>query len=476
MSTYTIAIAGGGFSGLMSAVQLLNKAQRPLHIAIIDQGTFPLGVAYSTPHKEHLLNVRALNMSAFPDQPDHFVQWLQEQSEYAHYPIETLRPLFIPRKTYGKYLTAIWHKALEKAIPRGHKVDLIRDTVTGISGSSGNYQLHLSNTHVVNTPAVVLATGHAIPTTPTNIAEDILESGAFISDPWTDMYKACLQRGGDICILGSGLTMVDAVVTLLSNDYPGKIWFHSRKGLLPLSHQDHIKSDFLSLEDLPSLRLKDLIGVYKYWHARLESEGKPGYLAVDKFRPITQDIWKQFTTQEKKYFLRFLRTPWNVARHRIADEIYQTLHLAMQQNKLRFAGGKLASMQRSDDGVRLLFNTPNGKEEITVNTIINCTGPRDSYQHTTNPLIRSMIEQGYGVADVIDLGLVVDDTFRVISQKGQAEAIYATGVVIKGTLWESFAVPDLRKQIDKMTSNMIAELPAFQQENFDQPVHTRLPA
>ena len=38
---------------------------------------FARGAAYATPIPLHLLNVRAANMSAYPDRPTHFLEWLQ---------------------------------------------------------------------------------------------------------------------------------------------------------------------------------------------------------------------------------------------------------------------------------------------------------------------------------------------------------------------------------------------------------------
>src|SRR6478752_8856574 len=67
-----VAIVGGGFSGTLMAVNLLRYGD--CRVTLIERGDgFARGVAYSTREPRHLLNVRAGNMSALPDQPDHFV-------------------------------------------------------------------------------------------------------------------------------------------------------------------------------------------------------------------------------------------------------------------------------------------------------------------------------------------------------------------------------------------------------------------
>src|SRR5205807_2641111 len=104
----TVAIIGGGFCGTMAAVNLARLTRSPLRIIVINAGS-PLGrgVAYGTSQGEHLLNVAARNMSAFPDQPNHFLEWLGTRSEYNSVPEAALREQFLPRRTYGDYLQSL---------------------------------------------------------------------------------------------------------------------------------------------------------------------------------------------------------------------------------------------------------------------------------------------------------------------------------------------------------------------------------
>ncbi|MGO8972073.1 MAG: FAD/NAD(P)-binding protein [Steroidobacteraceae bacterium] len=50
-------------------------------IVLIERSTtVGLGLAYRTQNPNHLLNVRASNMSAFADDPAHFLRWLRARS------------------------------------------------------------------------------------------------------------------------------------------------------------------------------------------------------------------------------------------------------------------------------------------------------------------------------------------------------------------------------------------------------------
>src|ERR1700722_20420782 len=76
MSEFTVAIIGGGFTGATLAAQLLRRSGGSVSVFLIERrARLGRGVAYSTECTEHLLNVRARNMSAYPDEPENFLLW-----------------------------------------------------------------------------------------------------------------------------------------------------------------------------------------------------------------------------------------------------------------------------------------------------------------------------------------------------------------------------------------------------------------
>ena len=100
-----IAVIGGGFSGIVTAVNLARFSPRPLHLTVVNPGnTIGRGAAYGSTRREHVLNVTARNMSAFPEMPEHFLQWLRNHEDYKSIPDSELKGTFVPRLVYGDYL------------------------------------------------------------------------------------------------------------------------------------------------------------------------------------------------------------------------------------------------------------------------------------------------------------------------------------------------------------------------------------
>src|SRR5258706_2211297 len=136
-TTQAVAIIGGGASGLLTAIQLLSQSRRggPRVYLIEKQDTFGFGAAYSTNDPSHLLNVRAGNMSGFPDQPRHFLDWLHADCKDGTAPVTP--SCFVTRQTYGRYLRSILHGAVIGAEAAGGAYVVAGEAVSSFAVPGG---------------------------------------------------------------------------------------------------------------------------------------------------------------------------------------------------------------------------------------------------------------------------------------------------------------------------------------------------
>ena len=103
---FSIAVIGAGLSGALLAVHLLRHCRPGDRVYLIEKRAgFGLGLAYPTTNQQHLLNVRAGNMSAFHDQPNHFVDWLRSRAPDDE-PAPTAES-FVSRRLYGTYVRSV---------------------------------------------------------------------------------------------------------------------------------------------------------------------------------------------------------------------------------------------------------------------------------------------------------------------------------------------------------------------------------
>ena len=71
--------------------------------------------------------------------------------------------------------------------------------------------------------------------------EEARNQGAIVGNPWDEKALANLDPNADMLVLGTGLTMVDTVISLLDRGHKGRIVAVSRRGLLPRLHLSAVK-------------------------------------------------------------------------------------------------------------------------------------------------------------------------------------------------------------------------------------------
>jgi len=301
-----VAIVGGGFSGTLLAINLLNHGDA--HVTLIERRGDRLGrgLAFGAAQEDHVLNVRAANMSALPDQPRHFADWLKARQAGE----ETS---FATRRTYGAYLRDLLTAAQARA---GQRLRLIEEEAIDIALSDGAATIRLRSGAMVDADIAVVAPGNLPPHDLPAFAR--LSHPAYVDDPWAADLAEGLGRDDDILLLGTGLTAVDCALSLLSAGFAGRIVALSRRGLLPHAHEGGAAT-----APLPERPVGSASALVRQTRARAAAIGWRA--AVDELRPFTQDIWRAADDGDRARLLRHLRPYWDVHRHRVAPQVAERL-------------------------------------------------------------------------------------------------------------------------------------------------------
>ena len=186
-----IAIVGAGFSGLLTAVNLL-QASPAVRVTLIElRGVFGPGTAYDTGNPQHLLNVRLDNMSAFPDRPGHLADWLAEQPSWR------AQDGFITRGVYGDYLQSLLDAALEDAPER---LTLIGAEARALDRRDDGWRIGTSDGEIV-VDEVVLALGNLEPASPPGVDAAVRASPAYVENPWR-LDAASAETARNVLLIG----------------------------------------------------------------------------------------------------------------------------------------------------------------------------------------------------------------------------------------------------------------------------------
>ena len=436
-----IVIIGGGASGVLLAAHLLRDGGEDTRVTIIEKRAMVgRGVAYSARQQDHVLNVPATNMSAFADDPDHFWRWLRERNLVA----EAERFVFVPRKYYGAYLADV----LADAGREGH-LTILNEPAVDVRTSASGVEVVLGNGASIIGRTAVLAVGH----------EEYPARGKGIAVRVGSDADTPLDPEAPVMILGSGLSMVDAWLTLAQSAHRGPITVVSRHGLLPQSHRAVEKAD-LAAADVP---FGTDLHYFERWFRDTVDEvitrGGDWRSVVDALRPFNQRIWQNWSEISRRRFLDHLRPFWNIHRHRLPPELHARLEAAIASGQVTLRAGNIADLNRVPDGVAATIRAKGGTrtQTLEVARVYDCGGVTVDVRQSSNPVITALIERGDARPDSLNIGLDVTTGCEVISADGTTtERLFAIGPLTRGTFFEIEAIPDIRVQAASLAARLVA--------------------
>lgn len=434
MTRKRIAIVGAGFSGAAVAIELMRRRGVKADVTLIERGrAFGKGLAYSATEPNHLLNVRASNMSAIADEPNNFADWLGKQMRGA-------TPLtFAPRKRYGDYLGHLLKKADNSRLFGGLK--RVRGDVVSCQREHGRWELTLASGKAVKADAVVLALGNP----PASLPEVLATSGAPVIRAW-DVQALRRIPKGDVLIMGAGLTMIDVALSLAAWRKNGVIYALSRRGAAPRAHLDQPFPPPSEPIQLP-IQLSEALHEFRAEARRMAERGQPWQLAMDRLRRDTVQLWRRLPPDAQARFLRHLRPWWDAHRHRAAPEIGERVARLREDGRLRVLAGEVASITPNGSGFQVQHRQRGSmvRHKIDVAAVVNCTGADLDLARTHDPLVWQMLSDGHIRRPQNGLGLEVDERGRVLDANGEAQPLLlALGPITQGAFWESTAVPEIR--------------------------------
>lgn len=448
-----VAVVGGGFSGLISAVHL-SRALPGASIAVFERRPRAApGPAYGGCDEGHLLNVPAARMGAFPDDPAAFHRWL-EGSFPGRFPADG----FAPRALFGRYLVDVAAGAFSAAQDR---VGLFHDAVVHLDRLPSRIELLLGSGRSCVARAVILAPGLPPARAPWNHVDHGAPRAALVGDPWEPGSFRGLDPQAEVLVLGSGLTAIDVVQGLRRAGHAGLVRMVSRHGRLPLPHAAPGEAPVQRpLEDFAG-GPGAVVAVLRAAARDRLAHGLGWQAAVDAIRPHVADIWRSWDEAQRRRFLRVARPLWEVHRHRAPGPVLEDMHAQMDAGRLTLERGEIASLDAGDGGtVRATLRAPDGSERVVRATrLYNCVGPAMRLRETVDPLLGSLFRSGMASTDALGLGLRADGGGRLVHEDGTAEPrVFLVGALRRGEVWESTAVPELRVQAARASAAVAVAL------------------
>jgi uncharacterized NAD(P)/FAD-binding protein YdhS len=450
---YDVAVIGGGYAGAVTALEVLRLTRHAPSLCVVEpRADLGHGIAYSTQAPEHRLNTRAKRMSLVAGDDEHFTRWARRHATDSGWAEPVDDDSFVPRAWFGRYVAEqIALEAQRLGAVIHHRRDVVLDLVTDLDG----WSLHLQDPAPLNARQVVLAVGNQPRRQPALPGLDSRD--ARVLHAW-DAERAQVAPDAQALIVGTGLTMIDALLTLRARGHRGTIHAVSRHGALPLAHSEqHGRAQPLLARSLRVAVRELRLG------CQLDTaSGRPWQWRIDANRHHAQAFWAGLPVVEKRRFLRHTRTFWDVNRHRVAGFIRAGLDRELAAGTLRIHAGRLGILEPGIASLRAILDRRDGTQtELHLGLLLNSLGFELDYRRSDSPLLQALLRSGTVRAGELGLGLDTDAVGRLRSRDGRAwPNLFTLGVSRIGQLWETTAAHEIRLQAAELAGALVRGLPS----------------
>jgi uncharacterized NAD(P)/FAD-binding protein YdhS len=421
----------------------LLRAASPVRVVMIERSDRTArGVAYSTRFPHHLLNVLPGSMSGLADEPAHLLRWLEEHAG------ETAGPAaFVPRSTYGDYLSALLRESAESAPGafEHHRAEAV-----GLSLEDGRPRIALAGGGHVDADRVVLALGNLPPrSVPLDSGAWPADPARYVPDPWSPGALDELA-GGDALLIGTGLTAIDVALRIVADRPRSTLVAISRSGLMPHVHRPYGPPRWSGFRaPPPGTPLRELAAAVRAAIPDAERAGGDWRDVVHALRPHTQALWMSLDAGDQRRFVTRFARFWDIHRHGMAPEIGARVDALRRSGRLTTLAGRLQRVTEDSAGLRIsaVRRETGAVTSWRVAYAVNCTGPGVSVVGAGSPLLDDLCAQGLARPHPLGLGLDTGRGGALRQADGRlSTTLHTLGWMRRGELWESVAIPEIRAQ------------------------------
>jgi uncharacterized NAD(P)/FAD-binding protein YdhS len=459
-SKHSIVIIGGGFAGALTALKLLDRTEVPLSITMIEpREELGRGVAYSTTEAVHLVNGAANTFSLYPEDPEHLARWLAANGQaHGWQPPADIGASSPPRYLYGTYVRDELNGAIARA-RHGSTLRHLQSSATGLVSAPHRIRITVADGTVIDAEEAVLALG-VFQTQLSPQEASIAAHPGFADTPWNSAALDRLAGMENILVIGSSLSMVDAIASMEARGFRGRYQVISRRGQFVEGRRTvEAARDFLGDRPLPTTA-RSLLSAVKTERRAIAAAGEDWQGLPLALRPYVLPLWQNASDRERLRFARHLRPFWDVTAHRAAPESHRTVEKAIAEGRLSQRLARLLELSADGAMIMAALKTRTGVETVSFDGVIDCRGHQlHDWRRISDPFVQSLIASGEVRPHRTGFGIDATPEGDVISEDGFVHRnLSAIGHPLRGVAWESSSITEQRTQAIALADRILAKI------------------
>ncbi len=477
---------GGGCAAASLAFQFARHSPVALAVTIVEpRRDAGRGLAYSATDPDHRLNGTPTTHSIDPADPLHFERWCAARGLALSDP-DGVSPdgLFYPRRSdFGDYL-AQTVRGLGTPAANGVRVEHRRALALALREAGGALEVDVRDEPgggacaTLQAGLVVVATGNPPPRVPRPFDGALAAHPGMLADPWDTGRVHAIDPDARVLVIGTGLTAVDILSTLVRRAHRGAILAVSRRGLMPREQRplqtlpgpatgnyimeriDGPVPEFIrALGPSPSARA--LLRATRAAIAAALERGEVWQVPFDDLRDVVWKIWPTLAAPQKRRFLARLRTWYDVHRFRMPPGNGRMVAAAIASGRVELRAARIVAA-RADGPLRVRLQPPRADAfEREFDVVVNCTGLDAASGMRANPFLEAANAAGLVVPDDSGVGFAVDAACRAIGAEGTAHPrLFMIGPPTAGVFGDPTGAVFIAAQVRRTLPAMFAALGA----------------
>lgn len=431
-----LVIIGDGFAAAVTAVHLLRKGVPADSLTIIGPGPLGKGHAYGCESPSFRLNVREDLPIVFSDDPLHFARWAKTNIDDPE--AKTSAGFFYRRADFGRYVSElvaaeVGFDQIQRIPSKVSRLNQVHD---------GLWRLDTTDGHCIHSERVIIATGNSPPTWPCAIKAGPGEHAAsrLIENPWTGQYLAAIGAEEHVVLLGGGLTALDAIYALATQEHRGPITIVGPRSVFPPTQVQWSRQQQPNWpEKLSPAKLLRFMRQYLPSAPTTSSEWQ---CAWEELRPNLNAIWQQLTPHQRQILFKRLGWAWSLYRFRASPQTIKAYEQLRANHQVQFAVGRAKQVECSEGAIIVQLNN---SQYIQADRIVNCTGVgRDVF-------LDRLVADSIALPDPLGHAVGVNTKLNVIKPNLQAwNNLWMLGPATMGSLGDVIAASAISKQAEEL--------------------------
>jgi len=191
----------------------------------------------------------------------------------------------------------------------------------------------------------------------------------------------------------------------------------------------------------------------------VENRGGDWREVVTFVRHLAPDLWGRLPLLERRRFVRHLQAHWDIHRHRLPPQMGALIASLRRSGKLQVNAGRIDAAAAAGEQLRVSWRPRGGGSTatLTVDLIVNATGPDYVLERSADPLLQSLRSAGLVSGDALNLGLRTARFGACVDAQGRSsERLYYLGPMLRADHWEATAATELRDHAERLAAHLVS--------------------